>query len=164
MDFLSDSNELAAVDVMNFVREAVQRYDNLKPLIVEKLLEAFPQIRNIKIIRSVLWILGEYCDTNDSILDFMVELRKSIGEVPIVASEIRKAAGEEGDEADIEGDSPKPKSSGPKVTADGTYITQSALITRLDAYIFYYGNLISIFVLLPCLSIRTQLPWFFRQT
>ena len=39
MDFLSDSNELAATDVMNFVREAIQRYNNLKDLILEKLLE-----------------------------------------------------------------------------------------------------------------------------
>lgn len=95
MDFLSDSNELAATDVMNFVREAIQRYNNLKDLILEKLLEgtiytflidltiflAFPTIRNLKITRSVLWILGEYCDTKENILEFMTELRKSIGEV-----------------------------------------------------------------------------------
>jgi len=62
MDFLSDSNELAAGDVTNFVREAIQRYSELKPLIISKLLEVFPSIRNLKIIRSILWILGEYCD------------------------------------------------------------------------------------------------------
>ena len=62
MDFLSDSNELAAGDVTNFVREAIQRYSALKPLIIQKLLEVFPSIRNLKIIRSILWILGEYCD------------------------------------------------------------------------------------------------------
>ena len=131
MDFLSDANELAAADVMNFVREAIQRYDLLKPLIIEKLLEAFPTIRNIKIIRSVLWILGEYCDTNESILDFMIELRKSIGDVPIVAAEIKKAAGdEETTEEENAEKTEKPKKSGPRVTADGTYITQSALVTR----------------------------------
>ena len=129
MDFLSDANELAAADVMNFVREAIQRYANLKPLIIEKLLEAFPTIRNIKIMRGILWILGEYCDTNDSILDFMIELRKSIGEVPIVAAEIKKAAGDEEENPEVEADKPK-KSSGPRVTADGTYITQSALVTK----------------------------------
>ena len=42
---------------------------------------AFPTIRNLKITRSVLWILGEYCDTKENILEFMTELRKSIGEV-----------------------------------------------------------------------------------
>ena len=39
MDFLSDANELAAADVMNFTREAIQRYPELKPLIIQKLLE-----------------------------------------------------------------------------------------------------------------------------
>ena len=130
MDFLADSNELAATDVMNFVREAIQRYPSLKDLILQKLLEAFPTIRNLKITRSVLWILGEYCDQKDSILEFMTELRKSIGEVPIVAAEIRKNSGEE-DENGEEGEKTeeKPKKSTQRVTADGTYITQSALVS-----------------------------------
>ncbi|CBY11196.1 unnamed protein product [Oikopleura dioica] len=132
MDFLSDSNELAAGDVTNFVREAIQRYSELKPLIISKLLEVFPSIRNLKIIRSILWILGEYCDEHDSILDFMIELRKSIGDVPIVAAEIRKAAGEEEEQPEGEqsADPAPKKKSGPRVTADGTYITQSALVSE----------------------------------
>lgn len=35
MEFLSDSNEAAAADVLEFVREAIQRFDNLRMLIVE---------------------------------------------------------------------------------------------------------------------------------
>ena len=132
MDFLADSNELAATDVMNFVREAIQRYPTLKELILQKLLEAFPTIRNLKITRSVLWILGEYCDQKDSILEFMTELRKSIGEVPIVAAEMRKNAGEEEAEGGEEAKSEeKPKKSTQRVTADGTYITQSALVSQV---------------------------------
>ena len=38
-DFLSDTNEAASTDVLVFVREAIQRYENLRPLIIEKLLE-----------------------------------------------------------------------------------------------------------------------------
>lgn len=38
-DFLSESNEAAATDILVFVREAIQRFENLRPLIVEKLLE-----------------------------------------------------------------------------------------------------------------------------
>merc|ERR1712131_290870 len=121
MDFLADSNELAATDVMNFVREAIQLYPTLKELIIQKLLEAFPTIRNLKITRSVLWILGEYCDQKDSILEFMTELRKSIGEVPIVASKMKKAAGEEDSEnAENTDTAEKPKKSAQRVTADGT--------------------------------------------
>lgn len=38
-DFLSENNEAAATDVLIFVREAIQRFENLRPLIIEKLLE-----------------------------------------------------------------------------------------------------------------------------
>ena len=48
MEFLGDSNEHAAFDVLVFVREAVERFPNLKPVIVEKLLETFSQIKSLK--------------------------------------------------------------------------------------------------------------------
>lgn len=35
MEFLSDSNELAASDVLVFVREAIHKFENLKSLILE---------------------------------------------------------------------------------------------------------------------------------
>ena len=46
MVFLGDSNELAAVDVLVFVREAVTRFtDTLGKVIIEKLLQALSTIR-----------------------------------------------------------------------------------------------------------------------
>ena len=48
MEFLSDTNELAAIDVLVFVREAIQRFEQLKPLVIEKLLEVFPTIKAVK--------------------------------------------------------------------------------------------------------------------
>ena len=48
MEFLSDTNELAAMDVLVFVREAIQRFEQLKPIIIEKLLEVFPTIKAVK--------------------------------------------------------------------------------------------------------------------
>lgn len=44
-EFLSDSNELAAADVLIFVREAIEKFVTLRPVIIEKLLEAFPFIK-----------------------------------------------------------------------------------------------------------------------
>lgn len=35
VEFLSDTNELASADVLVFVREAVQKFDHLQPLIIE---------------------------------------------------------------------------------------------------------------------------------
>uniref|UniRef100_A0ABI7YP67 Coatomer subunit beta n=1 Tax=Felis catus TaxID=9685 RepID=A0ABI7YP67_FELCA len=122
MEFLSDNNEAAAADVLEFVREAIQRFDNLRMLIVEKMLEVFHAIKSVKIYRGALWILGEYCSTKEDIQSVMTEVRRSLGEIPIVESEIKKEAGELKPEEEM--------TVGPVqklVTEMGTYATQSAL-------------------------------------
>ena len=48
IEFLSDKNELAAADVLVFVREAIQRFEQLSPLIISKLLETFPSVKSLK--------------------------------------------------------------------------------------------------------------------
>ncbi|CAJ0961232.1 unnamed protein product [Ranitomeya imitator] len=128
MEFLSDSNEAAAADVLEFVREAVQRFDNLRTLIVEKMLEVFHSIKSVKIYRGALWILGEYCSTKDDIQSVMTEVRRSLGEVPIVETEIKKESGELKPEEEVTvGPSQK------LVTEMGTYATQSALSSSRPA-------------------------------
>jgi len=124
MEFLSDTNELAALDVLIFVREAMSRFETLRPIMIEKLMEAFPGIRGVKIHRAALWILGEYCARPEDMQALLSVVRQSLGEIPMVEDEMRKAAGEEvlADEsmATTGGNVTK------LVTADGTYATQSA--------------------------------------
>ena len=48
IEFLSDQNEAAAADVLVFVREAVEKLQQLKPLIICKLLEIFPTVKALK--------------------------------------------------------------------------------------------------------------------
>uniref|UniRef100_A0A8C4QM38 Coatomer subunit beta n=1 Tax=Eptatretus burgeri TaxID=7764 RepID=A0A8C4QM38_EPTBU len=122
MEFLSDSNEAAAADVLVFVREAIQRFDHLRPLVIETLLEVFHSIKGVKIQRGALWILGEYCSSQEDIQSVMTEIRRSLGEIPIVETELKKAAGELKPEEEIML-TPAPK----LVTEMGTYVTQSAL-------------------------------------
>jgi len=126
MEFLSDTNELAAMDVLIFAREAMTRFDNLRPLIVEKLLESFSMIRSVKIHRATLWILGEYCTQVEDMQTLMSEVRQSLGELPIVEDEMRKAAGEEAMEDESVAAMTAGASVQKLVTADGTYATQSA--------------------------------------
>merc|ERR1712183_1062742 len=57
MNFIGDNEELAASDVLVFVREAVHKYTGHKPDLLGKLLEVFPTIKSIKTMRGVLWIL-----------------------------------------------------------------------------------------------------------
>lgn len=123
MEFLSDTNELAAIDVLVFVREAIQRFEQLKPLVIEKLLEVFPTIKAVKIHRAALWILGEYCTTIDNIQSLMTEIRTSLGEIPIVDDETRKAKGDSTEDDTMQGGGGQQR----LVTEMGTYVTQSAL-------------------------------------
>ncbi|KAJ8031969.1 Coatomer subunit beta [Holothuria leucospilota] len=122
MEFLSDTNELAAADVLVFVREAIQRFEQLKPLVITKLLEVFPTIKTMEIHRAALWILGEYCTSVEDIQSLMNEIRNSLGEIPIVDDEMKKAAGEDTEEESVV------VTAGQRlVTEMGTYATQSAL-------------------------------------
>ena len=75
MEFLTDSNELAAMDVLIFVREAMNRFGALRPIIIEKLLETFGGIRSVKIHRAARWILGEYCEKSEDMQTLMSEIR-----------------------------------------------------------------------------------------
>lgn len=125
VEFLSDSNELAAADVLIFVREAIQKFPHLQELVIEKLLEAFPAIKSSKIQRAALWILGEYATSVKDIMDVIAVVNQTLGEVPIVEAEQRRLAGDESenDENKTSNATGVPNN---KVTSDGTYATQSA--------------------------------------
>ena len=53
IEFLGDQNELAALDVLVFVREAIQRFDSLRGLIISKLQEVFPSIKAMKLVVQI---------------------------------------------------------------------------------------------------------------
>lgn len=124
IEFLGDTNEAAAADVLVFVREAIHRFEPLRVLIITKLLDVFSTIKAMKIHRAALWILGEYCTTSEDIQGVMTLVRQSLGEIPIVDDELKKAAGEFKEDDTMSGGSIQRL-----VTADGTYATQSAFST-----------------------------------
>lgn len=123
LEFLSDNNEQAATDVLVFVREAMQRFEQLRCTIIAKLLEVFSTIKSSVVHRGALWILGEYCDTIEDIQSIMTEIRQALGEIPIVEDEMRKATGENKEEKNDTSFATAPVQR--LVTADGTYATQS---------------------------------------
>lgn len=129
-EFLGDSNEQAALNVLLFVREAVLKFQSLKGVIIEKLLENFHTIRNVKIHRHALWILGEHCTDPHDILAVVKEIKDGLGEVPIVDDELRRISKAEKSEEETPG---KDMSSQRQVvTADGTYATQSVFVSNTD--------------------------------
>lgn len=87
MDFLGDSNNPSAVDVIAFVREVVEKFPELRSTITEKLISTFGEIKSGKVFRGALWIVGEYCTSAADIKRALFEIRKVLGEIPILASE-----------------------------------------------------------------------------
>ncbi|KAI0005525.1 coatomer beta subunit [Russula compacta] len=139
MEFLGDSNNPSALDVVAFVREVVEKFPALRPSITEHLIRTLPEIKSGKVYRGILWILGEYIESANEIINTFQELRKVLGDIPILAAEQRLL-----DESSVEDEEKKEvdeKKEGattkPKVLADGTYATETAYSsttsTRLEA-------------------------------
>jgi coatomer subunit beta len=68
MDFLGDSNNPSAVDVISFVREVVEKFPKLRSTITDKLIQTFSEIKSGKVYRGALWIVGEYCSSPEGAL------------------------------------------------------------------------------------------------
>lgn len=128
-EFLSDTIEVAAIDVLVFIREAIQKFASLRTLIIDRLIEVFPNIRSARIHRDALWILSEYVNSKKDIDNVLQVIKNSLGEIPIVEAEQKLLLGEETEteESDATKNADKTKSTmANKVTSDGTYATQSA--------------------------------------
>jgi len=133
MDFLGDSNNPSALDVVAFVREVVEKFPPLRKPIVSHLTSTLSEIKSGKVYRGVLWIIGEYSEDVPDILSAFEEIRKVIGEIPILASEQRLL--DEASKDDEEGKevAPATGSSRPRVLADGTYATETAFTSASNA-------------------------------
>ena len=135
MDFIADFNATSAVDVISFVKEVVEKFPELRPTIVKRLVTTLSEVRAGKVYRGALWVVGEYSTEAEDIRDAWKKIRASLGEIPILASEQRlleevpEAAKEP--EQQVNGHS-KPSTT-PKVLADGTYATESALTSKSAA-------------------------------
>lgn len=147
MEFLGDSNNPAAVDVVSFVREVVEKFPRLRESILEKLLDTFSDMKSGKVFRGALWIIGEYCENIKEIDDAWKQIRHALGEIPLLASEQKlldatEAADEEAEKKNDDNKSPVPSGGAAprRILADGTYATESAYTesssasqARLDA-------------------------------
>ena len=124
-------------------REIAEKFPHLRQTICKKLIQALGEIKSSKVFRGVLWILGEYVESLPDIQSTLQEIRKVLGEIPILASEQRLLdeanGGEEaGADADADGSGKKDeklKDGGgrPRVLADGTYATESAYTSTTTA-------------------------------
>jgi len=137
MDFIADFTSSSAVDVINFVKEVVEKFPHLRSSIIERLVSTLSEVRAGKVYRGALWIVGEYSLEASDIRDAWKRIRASLGEIPIVASEQRLL--EQGDEngepkeQQVNGHAKSEPKGSRKVLADGTYATESALTSESSA-------------------------------
>lgn len=131
MEFIADSSNASAVDVIAFVREVMEKFPQLRVGIIQRLIESFGEIKAGRVFRGALWIIGEYALDIDGIDSAFRAIRQSIGEVPMLAAEER--ALEEKNEvvaSDAKAGSPTAPQPARRVLADGTYATESAFVSR----------------------------------
>ncbi|OZJ02582.1 hypothetical protein BZG36_04188 [Bifiguratus adelaidae] len=131
MEFLTDSNNPSAVDVISFVREVVEKFPQLRAGILERLLETLSgDVKSGKVYRGGLWIVGEYCEGVEGIEQAWKSIREALGEVPILASEQHQL---EESQEENEGEEATPAVTGAaarRILPDGTYATESAFTTK----------------------------------
>ena len=82
MDFLGDSNQASAVDVILYVREIVETYPHLREATMRKLLQSFPTIHSSRVARVALWLVGEYCTEAQDVALAFTTLKEGLGELP----------------------------------------------------------------------------------
>ncbi|TQS37866.1 hypothetical protein Golomagni_01644 [Golovinomyces magnicellulatus] len=136
MEFIADFNNSSAVDVITFVKEVLEKFPNLRPSIVERLVATLSEVRAGKVYRGALWIVGEYSLKASDIRDAWKRIRASLGEIPILSSEQRlldEALNGHDAKKDDEQLNGQPKPAGnmsQRVLADGTYATENALTSQ----------------------------------
>lgn len=67
LDFIGDTNQESANDVVLFVKEVIQIYPQMRESLISKLLLSFGTIQSGSVYRSVVWIIGEFSE-NEKIL------------------------------------------------------------------------------------------------
>lgn len=88
-------------------------------------MEAFRDIKSVKVHRAALWILGEYAESISDIEAVIKEINHTLGEGPLLEAEQRLISGDT-EETVM---SAQTGGSTTLVTSDGTYATQSAFNT-----------------------------------
>lgn len=128
LSFIPELGSVAASGVISFVKEVIEKYPHLRRDILERLLNVIDSIKSAKAYRGALWILGEYAEDTQEIQKCWKHIRASVGEVPILQTELKKMARNTDEEHDEEnGDEKKEaKRTGPVILPDGTYGTESA--------------------------------------
>jgi len=123
LDFLSDEGSTAK-DVILFVREFVEKHENLRPQVMTKLIQNVPDIVEHDVYRTALWIISEYSLNQEEVESALQMLFEQIGELPL-AKDMKKEREEEPEETASETDQTPQYTTRTVVLDDGTYAQET---------------------------------------
>jgi coatomer subunit beta len=119
MDFLSTDS---GMQVVIFVRAIVEQYPTLREPLLSKLLKSLDDVASNQVLCVCLWILGEYTETAESVIEAFEAITAQAGSPPFLLDVKDKEEAEKAAAAAAE----RPKIVTKNVVlADGTYATQS---------------------------------------
>lgn len=127
MDFLTESDQNTATEVVMFLRELIANYQNLRQPILQRLAETVADISQSRVVRGCLWLFGEYCEDESLIETVVQSVLGAVRPLPLVVEDAAAKEKKEKDATEKKTEAAK----APKVTtktvvlADGTYGTQS---------------------------------------
>mmetsp|Transcript_65546 Transcript_65546/g.189004 ORF Transcript_65546/g.189004 Transcript_65546/m.189004 type:complete len:1013 (-) Transcript_65546:170-3208(-) len=131
MDFLTESDQTNAAEVIMFLRELIANYENLRVQILQRLSECLSEVQQSRVLRGCLWLFGEYCGEEDLIVSVLEALLAGLRPLPLVMVDNKDGKKEPAGGSSREGEKKAQATSTGKVTtrtvvlADGTYGTES---------------------------------------
>lgn len=120
MDFLTESEQSTASEVVMFLRELIANHPDLRTPILQRLADTTTEVNQSRVIRGCLWLFGEYCHDDDLIANVVESLLKAVKPFPLtVPTAETKEKPAEGEKKEVK------VTTKTVVLADGTYGTQN---------------------------------------
>jgi len=130
MEFLTESDQTTAAEVIMFLRELIANYPNLRVPILQRLSECLVEVQQSRVLRGCLWLFGEYVEEQELVDAVLQALLGGLRPLPLVADEGKDKKDPVGGSA-REGEKKSSTASAARITtrtvvlADGTYGTEN---------------------------------------
>lgn len=126
MDFLTESDQTTATEVVMFLRELIANYTDMRMPILQRLAECIGDVSQSRVLRGCLWLFGEYCEDQALIESVIQSVLTSLRPLPLMLDD-----GSQKEKKETGPGEKKKEKKAPKITtktvvlADGTYGTQN---------------------------------------
>mmetsp|Transcript_25804 Transcript_25804/g.71921 ORF Transcript_25804/g.71921 Transcript_25804/m.71921 type:complete len:1010 (-) Transcript_25804:131-3160(-) len=127
MDFLTETDQTTATEVIMFLRELIASYPDMRDAILRRLAENLGDLQQSRVLRGCFWLLGEYSEESDLVQSVLSSTIECLKPLPM-EQEDPSATKEKKDTQEKKEKEPEKKATittKTVVLADGTYGTTS---------------------------------------